>query len=96
MADSSKYQNHAKKADYYDDPKYTYANYWIGREYEQAAEKMAINRLLEGKHFRHAVDIGGGYGRLRAVRTATCLRRRISKKPSSYPQAADAGRYVGF
>jgi len=25
---------------------------------------MAIKRLLKGRHFEHAVDIGGGYGRL--------------------------------
>jgi ubiquinone/menaquinone biosynthesis C-methylase UbiE len=25
---------------------------------------MAIRRLLSGKHFKHAVDVGGGYGRL--------------------------------
>lgn len=56
-----------KKADHYDDPDYDYQNYWDGREYEHAAEKMALTRLLEGKHFRHAVDIGGGYGRLSVV-----------------------------
>ncbi len=38
--------------------------YWEGREYEHAAEEMAIRRLLKGKHFRTAADIGGGYGRL--------------------------------
>jgi len=56
-----------RKADYYNDPEYNYKDYWEGREYEHAAEKMAIQRLLEGKHFRHAVDIGGGYGRLSVV-----------------------------
>lgn len=53
-----------KKADQYDDPKFNYENYWVGREYEHAAEEMAIKRLLRGKHFSHAVDVGGGYGRL--------------------------------
>ncbi|MDB5181759.1 MAG: class SAM-dependent methyltransferase [Candidatus Saccharibacteria bacterium] len=53
-----------KKADYYDDSSYNYRDYWDGREYENAAEKMAINRLLSGKRFHRAVDIGGGYGRL--------------------------------
>lgn len=56
-----------KKADHYDDPDYDYGKYWEGREYEHAAEEMAINRLLEGKHFRHALDVGGGYGRLSVV-----------------------------
>lgn len=53
-----------KKADQYDDPKYNYQDYWVGREYENAAEEMAIRRLLRGRHFQHAVDVGGGYGRL--------------------------------
>ena len=48
----------------YDDPKYNYQDYWTGREYEHAAEEMALKRLLKNKHFRHAVDVGGGYGRL--------------------------------
>lgn len=53
-----------KKADQYNDPKHNYMQYWQGRDYENEAEEMAINRLLEGKHFGTAVDIGGGYGRL--------------------------------
>lgn len=57
-------QKTQKKADQYNDPKHNYLHYWDGREYENAAEEMAIKRLLKGKHFKHAVDIGGGYGRL--------------------------------
>ncbi len=53
-----------KRADQYNDPSYNYLHYWDGRDYEHAAEEIAIVRLLNGKHFRHAVDIGGGYGRL--------------------------------
>jgi ubiquinone/menaquinone biosynthesis C-methylase UbiE len=53
-----------KNADWYNDPSHNYRDYWHGRDYEDAAERMAIKRLLKGKHFRHAVDIGGGYGRL--------------------------------
>lgn len=53
-----------KRADQYNDPSHNYLHYWHGRDYENAAEEMAIKRLLRGKHFRHAVDIGGGYGRL--------------------------------
>jgi ubiquinone/menaquinone biosynthesis C-methylase UbiE len=53
-----------RKADQYDDPSYNYQDYWQGREYEHAAEEMAIRRLLRGRHFEHAVDVGGGYGRL--------------------------------
>lgn len=53
-----------KKADQYNDPSHNYLQYWNGRDYENAAERMALKRLLKGKHFRKAADIGGGYGRL--------------------------------
>ena len=53
-----------KKADQYNDPTHNYLHYWEGRDYENAAEVVAIKRFLKGKHFKHAVDIGGGYGRL--------------------------------
>jgi ubiquinone/menaquinone biosynthesis C-methylase UbiE len=53
-----------KVANQYDNDDYNYLKYWIGRDYEHASEEMAIRRLLKGKRFRHAVDIGGGYGRL--------------------------------
>ncbi|HSW66887.1 MAG TPA: class I SAM-dependent methyltransferase [Bacillota bacterium] len=53
-----------KRADQYNDPHHNYMQYWEGREYENASEEMAIKRLLEGKHFKSAVDVGGGYGRL--------------------------------
>ncbi len=53
-----------RKADQYNDPKHNYLKYWDGRDYENAAEEMAIRNLLKNKHFREAVDIGGGYGRL--------------------------------
>lgn len=53
-----------KKADQYNDPKHNYLHYWEGRDYENQAEVIAIKRLLKDRHFAHAVDIGGGYGRL--------------------------------
>ncbi len=53
-----------RKADQYNDPKHNYLKYWQGREYEHAAEEVAIRKLLRGKHFKTAVDVGGGYGRL--------------------------------
>lgn len=53
-----------KRSNQYDDPRFNYLHYWEGRDYENAAEVVAIKRLLKGKHFKHAVDIGGGYGRL--------------------------------
>ena len=48
----------------YNDPNFDYTKYWVGRDYENSAEEIAIRRLLKGKHFKSAVDIGGGYGRL--------------------------------
>lgn len=53
-----------KRADQYNDPSHNYLRYWDGRDYENEAEEIAIRRLLSGKHFHHAVDVGGGYGRL--------------------------------
>lgn len=53
-----------KRADQYDNDNYNYLKYWSGRDYEHASEEMAIRRFLKGKHFKNAVDIGGGYGRL--------------------------------
>jgi ubiquinone/menaquinone biosynthesis C-methylase UbiE len=56
-----------RKADQYDDPSYNYFRYWQGREYENAAEELAIRYLLKDRSFKLAVDIGGGYGRLCVV-----------------------------
>ena len=53
-----------KRADFYDGPVHDYLRYWDGRDYENAAERIALDRLLRGQHFAHAVDVGGGYGRL--------------------------------
>jgi SAM-dependent methyltransferase len=64
MANSLNTQKVQRKADQYDDPKYNYQDYWAGREYEHAAEEMAITRLLGKNRFTQAVDVGGGYGRL--------------------------------
>ncbi|MFT4532309.1 MAG: ubiquinone/menaquinone biosynthesis C-methylase UbiE [Candidatus Saccharimonadales bacterium] len=51
------------KADQYNDPKHNYLHYWDHRQYEQAAEEIALHKLLQGRKFKHAVDVGGGYGR---------------------------------
>lgn len=53
-----------KVADQYDKGEYNYLHYWRERDYEHAAEELAIKRLLKNKRFKTAVDIGGGYGRL--------------------------------
>lgn len=55
---------HKRKADQYNDPTHNYLHYWDGRQYEHQAEEIALKKLLKNKHFGHAVDIGGGYGRL--------------------------------
>ncbi|MEO8105084.1 MAG: class I SAM-dependent methyltransferase [Candidatus Saccharibacteria bacterium] len=55
---------HKKRADQYNDPTHNYLHYWDGRDYEHAAEEIALKKLLRGKHFQTAIDIGGGYGRL--------------------------------
>lgn len=56
-----------RKADQYNDPGHNYQQYWDGREYEHAAEEIAVKRLLKKRRFKHAVDVGGGYGRLSKV-----------------------------
>lgn len=61
---NSSKQKAKKKADQYNDPKHNYLDYWQGRDYEHASEEIAIRRLLKKQHFKNAVDIGGGYGRL--------------------------------
>lgn len=69
-----------KKADQYNDPNHNYLEYWDGRDYEHAAEEIAIKRLLGSKTFRHAADIGGGYGRL-----CVLLRRYADKVTLAEP-----------
>lgn len=56
-----------QKADQYNDPSHNYLHYWDGRDYEQAAEEIMLHHLLHGRKFKHAVDVGGGYGRLSVV-----------------------------
>jgi ubiquinone/menaquinone biosynthesis C-methylase UbiE len=52
-----------KVADQYDRG-YDYTAYWDNRDYEHAAEEIAIRRLLDGRRFGRAADVGGGFGRL--------------------------------
>ncbi len=52
-----------KVADQYDRG-YDYTTYWNNRDYENGAERVAIKRLLNGRHFAKAADVGGGFGRL--------------------------------
>lgn len=56
-------QPERKVADQYDRG-YDYTQYWTHRDYEHAAEEAALRRLLKGRHFARAADVGGGFGRL--------------------------------
>lgn len=78
-----------KKADQYNDPTYNYQDYWQGRDYEHAAEELAIKRLLRGRKFDLAVDVGGGYGRLSKFLTKYSS-RVILAEPSQ--QQLDIGK----
>jgi ubiquinone/menaquinone biosynthesis C-methylase UbiE len=49
---------------YYDDPGFSYPDFWADREYEHEAEILAIQRLMGETRVDTAVDIGGGFGRL--------------------------------
>lgn len=55
---------HKRRADQYNDPSHNYLQYWDNRQYEHQAEEIAIKKMLHGKRFKLAVDVGGGYGRL--------------------------------
>ncbi len=52
----------------YNDKNYDYTKYWAGREYENASEFMALEKLLSPIYGNikgnSAIDIGGGFGRL--------------------------------
>jgi ubiquinone/menaquinone biosynthesis C-methylase UbiE len=48
----------------YDGYDYDYSTYWENREYENSAEHMVLNKLLENSHGDWFIDIGGSYGRL--------------------------------
>jgi SAM-dependent methyltransferase len=61
--------DHGRRADQYDDPTHDYRQYWQGRDYEHAAEEIAVRRLLGHRHFRRAIDVGGGFGRLSKLLT---------------------------
>ncbi len=81
MKQEPKKKSAPKKADQYNDPSFNYLHYWNERNYEHAAEVMAISNLLKGKHFKKAVDIGGGYGRL-SVELENYADRVVLAEPS--------------
>ncbi len=49
---------------FYDDPDFSYLDYWKTRYYEHESEIIALNNLLGVQQFQTALDLGGGYGRL--------------------------------
>jgi ubiquinone/menaquinone biosynthesis C-methylase UbiE len=77
---------------YYDDQNLNYQEYWTGRTYEHRAEVMAIRRLLRGQRFEHAVDIGGGYGRISVV--LSDYASRVTLVDSSQQQLDLAERFL--
>ena len=76
----------------YDEPDVDYLSYWTARGYEHRAEVMALSRLLQGRRFGHAVDVGGGYGRLSAV--LRDYADRVTLADPSYRQLEVAERYL--
>jgi SAM-dependent methyltransferase len=71
---------------------YDYVDYWRGREYEHAAEEIALRALLDGWRFRRAVDVGGGYGRLCPLLAEYADRVTLAEPSAS--QLAAAERYL--
>lgn len=54
-----------KYTSFYDDPNFDYQKYWLGREYENQAEKIAFRRFLKLIPCKdNLLDAGGGFGRL--------------------------------
>lgn len=69
-----------------------YLSYWTARNYEHRAEVMALSRLLQGRRFGHAVDVGGGYGRLSVV--LRDYADQVTLTDPSYRQLEVAKRYL--
>jgi SAM-dependent methyltransferase len=88
MTSTAERRQHA----YYDDENLNYADYWTGRGYEHAAEVMAVRRLLAGHVFEHAVDVGGGYGRLSIVLSE--FARQVTLTDSSQQQLDLASAFL--
>lgn len=48
----------------YDEGNYCYENYWVGRDYENQSELLALGSLLDSSHEGWMADLGCGFGRL--------------------------------
>lgn len=55
---------------FYDDPDFSYLDYWKTRTYEHESEIIALRQLLGTRQFQTALDLGGGYGRLASFLTS--------------------------
>lgn len=55
---------------FYDDPDFSYLDYWKTRKYEHESEIIALKNLLGSQHFQTGLDLGGGYGRLASFLTS--------------------------
>ncbi len=67
VAQTSAVRNKSNRIDFYDHDKHSYEEFWVGREYEHESEVIALNRLLKNRHYKLAMDYGGGYGRISPV-----------------------------
>ncbi len=67
-------------------------DYWRARRYEHRAEVMALSRLLRDRRFGHAIDVGGGYGRLTVV--LPDYSDRVTLVDPSHRQLHAAKRYL--
>lgn len=69
---------------------YNYLDFWLGREYEDAADKMAVSRLLSlvPGSSRKLIDVGAGIGRLVPLYEGRC--QQFILLDSSEHQLAEA------
>jgi len=81
-----------RRSAYYDDQDLNYLDFWTGRNYEHDSEVMAVRRLLRGQAFQHAVDVGGGYGRMSVVLADFAV--RVSLVDCSQQQLELAERFL--
>lgn len=64
VVNTSKKSKNEESIAYYDDDSHNYEDFWIGREYEHESEVIALEALMADRHYKLAMDYGGGYGRI--------------------------------